>query len=178
MAELTLVLGGMRSGKSRFAEELARASPSVTYLATAVPGDAEMSRRIALHQERRARYRPAWQCVEEPWHVVEAVRAHALGGCLVLECLTLWISNLLLGLSGGSGLLDEEILARVDALAEVSRTVAGRVIIVSNEVGCGIIPDNALARRFGDLLGEANQRVAAAAVEVHVCMAGIPWRIK
>jgi adenosylcobinamide kinase/adenosylcobinamide-phosphate guanylyltransferase len=168
----------MRSGKSRFAEELARASPSVTYLATAMAGDAQMSRRIALHQERRVQYRPAWQCVEEPWHVVEAVRAHAFGGCLLLECLTLWISNLLLGLSERSGLSDEEILARVDALAAISRTGSGRVIVVSNEVGCGIIPDNALARRFSDLLGEANQRLAAAAVEVHVCMAGIPLRIK
>jgi adenosylcobinamide kinase/adenosylcobinamide-phosphate guanylyltransferase len=168
----------MRSGKSRFAEELARAAPLVTYLATAVAGDAELGRRISLHRERRAQYRPAWQCVEEPWHVVDAVRAHALRGSLLLECLTFWISNLLLGSSERSGLSDEEILAQVDALAEVSRAASGRVIVVSSEVGCGIIPESALARRFGDLLGEANQLLAAAAGEVHLCIAGIPLRIK
>jgi adenosylcobinamide kinase/adenosylcobinamide-phosphate guanylyltransferase len=178
VAQLTLVLGGVRSGKSRFAEELARAAPPVTYLATAVPGDAEMARRIARHQERRGQYRPPWRCIEEPWNVVEAIRAHALSGCVLLECLTLWVSNLLLGSPERGGLSDAEILAKADALAEISRAVPGRVIVVSNEVGCGIIPENALAQRYGDLLGETNQRLAAAAVEVYVCMAGIPLRIK
>jgi adenosylcobinamide kinase/adenosylcobinamide-phosphate guanylyltransferase len=178
MAQLTLVLGGMRSGKSRVAEEMARSAPPVTYLATAVPGDAEMSQRIALHRERRTQYRPAWRCVEEPWDVVEAVRTHATSSCVLLECLALWINNLLLDWPGRPGLSDAEILAEVDALAEIGRAAAGRVIVVSSEVGCGIIPVNALARRFGDLLGEANQRLAAAAVEVQVCLAGIPLRIK
>jgi adenosylcobinamide kinase/adenosylcobinamide-phosphate guanylyltransferase len=178
MAQLTLVLGGMRSGKSRFAEDLARATPPVIYLATAVPGDEEMSRRIAQHRQRRSRHQPAWQCVEEPWDIVRAVRSHGTDGCVLLECLTLWITNLLVGLSGRNGLSDAEILSEVDGLADAAGTVPGRVIIVSSEVGCGIVPVAALARRFGDLLGEANQRLAAAAVEVHVCLAGIPLRIK
>ena len=178
MAQLTLVLGGMRSGKSRFAEDLARATPPVVYLATAVPGDEEMSRRVAAHRERRAQYQPAWQCIEEPWHVAHAVHSHGANGCLLVECLTLWITNLVLGLSGRAGLADAEILAEVDALADVAGAAPGRVIIVSSEVGCGIVPVPALARRFGNLLGEANQRLAAAAVEVHVCVAGIPLRIK
>jgi adenosylcobinamide kinase/adenosylcobinamide-phosphate guanylyltransferase len=178
MAQLTLVLGGRRSGKSRFAEDLARATPPVVYLATAVPGDEEMNRRVALHRERRAQYRPAWQCVEEPWDVVRTVRSQGTSGCLLLECLTLWVTNLLLGLPEKVVLSDADVLAEVDALAEAAATVRGRVIIVSSEVGCGIIPVPALARRFGDLLGEANQRLAAAAVEVHVCLAGIPLRIK
>jgi adenosylcobinamide kinase / adenosylcobinamide-phosphate guanylyltransferase len=178
MAHLTLVLGGMRSGKSRFAEGLAGATPPVVYLATAVPGDDEMTRRIALHRERRAQYQPAWHCIEEPWHVARAVRSHGTNGSLLLDCLTLWVTNLLLGLSGRAGLADAEILAEVDVLAEVAGTAPGRIIIVSSEVGCGIIPVPALARRFGNVLGEANQRLAAAAVEVHVCLAGIPLRIK
>jgi len=178
MAQLTLVLGGMRSGKSRFAEELARTVPPVTYLATALADDAEMSQRIARHRQRRAEYRPAWQCVEEPWHVVEAVRTQGTIGCVLLDCLTLWISNVMLGSPARPGLSDAEILAEVDALAEAAGTVPSRVIVVSSEVGCGIIPMNALARRFGDLLGEANQRLAAAAGEVHLCLAGIPLRIK
>lgn len=178
MAQLTLILGGMRSGKSRFAESLACTAPPVTYLATAVAGDAEMSQRIAQHRQRRAHYQPAWQCVEEPWHLVEAIRTHGTGGCLLLDCLTLWVSNGMLGSSARSGLSDAEILAEADALAETAQSVPSRVIVVSSEVGCGIIPMQALARRFGDLLGEANQRLAAAAAEVHVCLAGIPLRIK
>jgi adenosylcobinamide kinase/adenosylcobinamide-phosphate guanylyltransferase len=178
MAQLTLVLGGMRSGKSRFAEELARTAPPVTYLATAVAGDAEMSQRIARHRQRRAQEQPAWRCVEEPWHLVEAVRRHGTTCCVLVDCLTLWISNVLLGSPDRPGLSDVEILAEADALAEAARTVPSRVIVVSSEVGCGIIPAQALARRFGDLLGEANQRLAAAAGEVHVCLAGIPLRIK
>jgi adenosylcobinamide kinase/adenosylcobinamide-phosphate guanylyltransferase len=178
MAQLTLVLGGMRSGKSRFAEQLAGAAPPVTYLATATPGDAEMSRRIALHRERRAHHRPAWQSIEESWHVVEALRQHGVAGCVLLECLTLWISNLMQGSERGPGLSDADILAETLTLAETARTVPARVIMVSSEVGCGIVPEHALARRFGDLLGEANQRLAAAAEEVHVCLAGIPLRIK
>ena len=97
---------------------------------------------------------------------------------MLLDCLTLWISNVMLGSPARPGLSDAEILAEVDALAEAAGTVPSRVIVVSSEVGCGIIPMNALARRFGDLLGEANQRLAAAAGEVHLCLAGIPLRIK
>jgi adenosylcobinamide kinase/adenosylcobinamide-phosphate guanylyltransferase len=178
MAQLTLVLGGVRSGKSRFAEELAYTAPPVTYLATAVAGDAEMSQRIDLHRQRRAQYQPAWQCVEEPWHLVEAIRTHGKAGCVLLDCLTLWVNNVLLGSAARPGLSDAEILAEAEALAEVALAVPSRVIVVSSEVGCGIIPVQALARRFGDLLGEANQRLAAAAAEVHVCLAGIPLRIK
>jgi adenosylcobinamide kinase/adenosylcobinamide-phosphate guanylyltransferase len=178
MAQLTVVLGGVRSGKSRFAEVLAGAAPPVTYLATAAAGDAEMSRRIALHRQRRAQYRPAWQCVEEPWNVVEAVRTRGSSGCVLLECLPLWINNLLLGSPVRPGLSDTEILAEVGVLVEAARTVTSRVIVVTSEVGCGFLPMQALARRFGDLLGEANQRLAATAEEVHVCLAGIPLRIK
>lgn len=176
MAQVTLVLGGMRSGKSRFSEALARTSPPVTYLATAHSGDSEMSERIARHRQRRLEYGPTWQCVEEPRYLVDAIRAYGTAGCVLLECLTLWISNRLLATD--PGLSDAEVLAEVDAVIEAASTVGGRVIVVSSEVGSGIVPMQALARRFGDLLGEANQRLAAAAAEVHLCVAGIPVRIK
>jgi adenosylcobinamide kinase/adenosylcobinamide-phosphate guanylyltransferase len=189
MAALVLVLGGVRSGKSRFAEQLAAEHPPVTYLATAQAGDAEMARRIALHQQRRARLAPGWRTVEEPWNVAAEVAGHfreAGGGCVLLECLTLWLTNLLVGLpatpthcNGWASLGDAEVLGAVDQLLEtVAVAAAGRVIVVSNEAGCGIMPVNDLARRFGDLLGETNQRLARAASEVYVCWAGIPVRIK
>jgi adenosylcobinamide kinase/adenosylcobinamide-phosphate guanylyltransferase len=180
MAHLTLVVGGARSGKSRFAEELAAGLPPVTYLATAAiwPGDAEMEARVARHRQRRAAGGRDWRTVEEPWAIAEAVRAHGGEGCVLLECLTLWMTNLLVGVAGRPGLSDAAALEVVDDLAAAARTVPARVIVVSNEVGCGIVPDNALARRFADLLGEANQRLAAAADEVYGCLAGIARRWK
>lgn len=178
MSQLTLVLGGVRSGKSRLAEQLAAAYSPVTYLATAQAGDAEMAERITRHRQRRAQRPTPWRTVEEPWHVVETVRAHGDAGCVLVECLTLWLTNLLMGLPERAAQDDERILATMANLAEAAQQVPARVIAVSNETGCGIMPMNALARRFGDLLGEANQRLAAAATEVYGCVAGIPLRVK
>jgi len=183
VGQLTLIVGGVRSGKSRLAEQLAAAWPPVTYIATALAGDAEMARRIALHRQRR----PAnWATVEEPWDLPRLLvdldkqtnRQKGAAGCVLVDCLTMWLSNLLTGLPGRPGREDVGILAEVDSLTEAVRHKAGGVVVVSHEVGCGILPANALARRFGDLLGEANQRLAAAAGEVHACVAGIPVRLK
>lgn len=174
MAGLTLVLGGVRSGKSRYAEQLAAATPPVIYLATAQPGDAEMARRIRSHQERRP---ASWQTVEEPWDPAAVARTQA-EGTLLLECCSLWLTNLLVGLPGHNALDDAGIRQAVAGLATALPARAGRTIVVSNETGCGIIPTNPLARRFGDLLGEVNQVLAAAATEVFWCVAGIPVRIK
>jgi adenosylcobinamide kinase/adenosylcobinamide-phosphate guanylyltransferase len=182
MAALVLVLGGVRSGKSRFAEQLAAGQPPVTYLATAQAGDDEMARRIRLHQQRRADRGWDWHTVEEPWDVAGAVAAHFRNqpdaGCVLLECLTLWLTNLLVGLPQRPALADTGVLAAVERLEETIAAGPGRVVVVSNEVGCGIMPVNELARRFGDLLGEANQRLARRASEVYACWAGIPVRIK
>jgi adenosylcobinamide kinase/adenosylcobinamide-phosphate guanylyltransferase len=194
MARLTLIVGGVRSGKSRFAEQLAAGYAPVTYLATAVPPgqlplaepDAEMADRIARHKQRRAARVPSWHTVEETWDVPAAVAGHGQAGCVLVECLSLWVSNLMLGVPGRAGLRDAEVIAEVRRLAAVSvvaaqpggQEVPARVIVVSNEVGCGIIPANALARRYGDLLGEANQVMAALAAEVYGCLAGIPLRWK
>jgi adenosylcobinamide kinase/adenosylcobinamide-phosphate guanylyltransferase len=183
MGQLTLIVGGVRSGKSRLAEQLAATWPPVTYVATAQAGDAEMARRIAMHRQRR----PAdWATVEEPWNVTQLVGE--LGkpgagqggqpGCVLVDCLTMWLSNLLGGLPGRPARDEADILAEVDGLAGTVRQGARRVLVVSHEVGCGILPANVLARRFGDLLGEANQRLAAAAGEVHACLVGIPVRLK
>jgi adenosylcobinamide kinase / adenosylcobinamide-phosphate guanylyltransferase len=180
MAQLTLILGGVRSGKSRFAEQLAYGHDPVTYLATAAlpdaEADAEMASRIARHRQRRAAL--AWRTVEEPWDVPGAVAAHGGSGCVLVECLTLWVSNLLLGGPGRAGLQDVDIMTQVRRLAQAGQEVSAHVIVVSNEVGWGIVPANALARRYGDLLGEANQLVAAQATAVYACLAGIPLRWK
>jgi adenosylcobinamide kinase/adenosylcobinamide-phosphate guanylyltransferase len=186
MARLTLIVGGARSGKSRFAEQLAAGLAPVTYLATALPADrlpgaepdAEMAARIARHRQRRAALAPAWRTIEEPWDVPGAVAAHGTAGGVLVECLTLWVTNLLLGVPGRAPLQDAEIIAEVRRLMQAGQEVPARVLVVSNEVGCGIVPANALARRFGDLLGEANQFVAAQATEVYGCLAGIPLRWK
>jgi adenosylcobinamide kinase / adenosylcobinamide-phosphate guanylyltransferase len=188
VAALTLVLGGVRSGKSRQAEQIALAHPPVTYLATARAGDAEMAARIAEHQRRRAAFVPAWSTVEEAWDIAAVVAAQRTGepggvsprssGCLLLEDLGLWLTNLLLGLPGRQPCDDAEVRAEVARLLAALESVPGRVIVVSPEAGSGVVPVNALARRFTDLLGEANQRLAAAASEVFLCVAGIPVAIK
>lgn len=174
----TLVVGGVRSGKSRFAEELAAAGKPVTYLAAAGAGDAEMADRITRHRQRRQEYQPPWRTIEEPWELATVLRAQPAEGTLLVECLSMWLTNRLVGLPGHPAQDDETIRAETAALANAFRESAGRVIVVSNETGCGIMPVNALARRFGDLLGEANQCFAAAADEVYWCVAGIPVRIK
>jgi adenosyl cobinamide kinase/adenosyl cobinamide phosphate guanylyltransferase len=134
-----------------------------------------MSRRIAAHRQRR----PAdWRTVEEPWDVPAAVAGDPTPGCVLVECVSLWLTNLLVGVPGHEPLPDTAARQRVEELAAAGRAAPGRVILVSHEVGCGIMPVNALARRFGDLLGEANQGLASAAEEVYACLAGIPLRIK
>lgn len=174
MAAMTLVLGGVRSGKSRWAEQLAALHPPVTYLATAQAGDAEMAQRIAVHRQRRAVLTPPWRTVEEPFDIAAVVAAQPAGGCLLIEDLGLWLTNLLVGRECADEAVAREVGRFLDALVQCP----GRVIVVSQEVGLGIVPINALARRFGDLLGTLNQRLAAVAQEVCLCVAGIPVRIK
>jgi adenosylcobinamide kinase/adenosylcobinamide-phosphate guanylyltransferase len=175
MAQLTLVLGGVRSGKSQLAESLAARQPPVTYLATATIADDDMGRRIAAHRRRRP---TDWHTVEEPWDVVRAVADHSAAGCVLVECVPLWLTNLVLGLAGRGPRDDQGILAEVDALAAAARDAPAWVVVVTSEVGLGLMPPDPLARRFGDLLGEANQRLAAAAAEVYACVAGIGLRLK
>ncbi|MFW6077357.1 MAG: bifunctional adenosylcobinamide kinase/adenosylcobinamide-phosphate guanylyltransferase [Hyphomicrobiales bacterium] len=162
-----LVLGGARSGKSRYAEALAEGHAGERlYIATAQPGDAEMMARIAAHRSRRG---PGWTTLEAPLDLVEALEG-AAGAFVLIDCLTLWVSNLLLG--------EFEIGPRVERLAEALRVRSGPVVVVSNEVGLGIVPDNALARRFRDEAGLANQRLAQACDDVVLITAGLPLTLK
>ncbi|MBE1161477.1 bifunctional adenosylcobinamide kinase/adenosylcobinamide-phosphate guanylyltransferase [Dyella acidiphila] len=167
----TLILGGARSGKSALAERMAGASGlEVMYVATAQPGDAEMAARIAHHRARRA---AEWICVEEPLRLAAVLRTHARAGrCLLVDCLTLWLSNLL-------GAADAACVERErDALLEVLPQLPGEIVLVSNEVGLGIVPMGALTRRFVDEAGRLHQSVAAASERVLFVAAGLPMVLK
>lgn len=164
-----LVVGGQRSGKSRFAEGLVLGSGlAPVYLATAEAGDGEMRERIATHRGRRG---PSWRTREEPLALPEAITAESTSATAVLvDCLTLWLANLM---AAGRDLAVEQ--AR---LAGALENAAGPVVLVSNEVGAGIIPANAMARTYADALGELNQRVAATVGRVVLMAAGQPLVIK
>ncbi|TNE37392.1 MAG: bifunctional adenosylcobinamide kinase/adenosylcobinamide-phosphate guanylyltransferase, partial [Alphaproteobacteria bacterium] len=165
LPKITLVLGGARSGKSHFAENLARESglPKV-YLATAEAYDAEMETRIQRHQQDRG---PDWTTVEEPIDLATMLQKHSLENNIILvDCLTLWLGNLM-----GRG---SDIMAEFDRLLAILDELKGPVIFVSNEVGQGIVPDNALAREFRDCAGRLHQRLAAKAERVYFITAGIP----
>ena len=167
----TLVLGGVRSGKSRYAEALAQAqSAPVLLLATATAGDAEMARRIEAHRARR----PAqWAVLEEPLSLAAALSNAAAPNRLILvDCLTLWLTNLFC--------LDDaqRLHSEVGRLVETWPTLPGEVVAVSNEVGMGIMPINELARRFADVAGELHQALAASSERVVSVVAGIPVIVK
>lgn len=165
-----LVLGGARSGKTGFAERLAmRAGNAPLYLATAQALDAEMLERVRMHQQQR---HGRFSTLEEPVALTTALKAAAKTHDVILvDCLTLWITNLL-----GAGV---NVAEAVDGLAAALPEIdTARVILVSNEVGLGIVPDNALARMFRDLAGSAHQRLAEICDEVHFVVAGLPMTLK
>ncbi len=167
-----LILGGVRSGKSRLGERLACASATrVTYLATATgDADTEMAARIAAHRARRP---PDWALVEEPLHLATTLRTvMEPGRCVLVECLTLWLANLLWA-------EDETLLARELAdLRVLLPALQGQVIFVGNETNQGIIPVDALARRYCDLAGELHQDIARQCQRVLLCVAGLPLVLK
>jgi adenosylcobinamide kinase/adenosylcobinamide-phosphate guanylyltransferase len=164
---LTLVLGGARSGKSRYAESLVMALPSPwLYVATAEARDSDMAERVAVHQARRG---PSWTTVETPRDIAGALAANANTPALV-DCLTLWLSNVLLA--------DADVDAEIEHLDGALARAAAPIVLVANEVGSGIVPDNALGRRFRDLQGLLNQRIAARAARVFLVVAGLPLTLK
>lgn len=165
-----LILGGARSGKSAFAQRQALTSGwPVVYLATAQAGDAEMAERIARHRAERP---SDWGLVEEPLALAAALRAHAAAErCLLVDCLTLWLSNLL-----AAG--DPCLRAETQALLTVLPTLPGRVLLVSNEVGQGIVPAHPLARRFRDEAGHLHQAIAQCCDRVSFVIAGLPLTLK
>jgi adenosylcobinamide kinase / adenosylcobinamide-phosphate guanylyltransferase len=166
-AKFTLVLGGARSGKSRYAESLiAVLPPSWTYIATAEAGDAEMTERIAAHRARRG---ASWRTIEAPRELAAAL-ASCRAGPVLVDCLTLWLSNLMLA--------DADIDAEVAQLEDSLAAMQAPVVLVANEVGSGIVPDHPLGRRFRDLHGVLNQRIAGRADRVVLVVAGLPLVLK
>jgi adenosylcobinamide kinase/adenosylcobinamide-phosphate guanylyltransferase len=178
-----LIIGGARSGKSALAEQRARQSGlAVTYVATATAGDAEMARRIGHHRARRP---PDWNCIEAPLRLAEAMeRQAAVDRCLVVDCLTLWLSNLFFaGAAAAQAEAGEAVdcpllAAQTAALLGVLPSLPGRMILVSNEVGWGIVPMQPVARLFADAQGRLNQQVAAASDRVTAVIAGLPLDLK
>lgn len=166
-----LILGGMRSGKSRLAEQHAQASGlPVTYLATATVDDDEMRARIAHHQAQRPGH---WQLAEEPLALASALKRHtAPGHCVLVDCLTLWLTNLLC-------VQDEARLQHeVEALLQILPSLPGFIILVSNETGMGIVPLGELTRRYCDEAGRLHQAVAQGCERVILTVAGLPLTLK
>ncbi len=169
---VTLVLGGVRSGKSRWAQELAEKSERVAYVATAQARDAEMCAKIRRHQEDRPAH---WQTLEEP---LELARVLIDNGekfdLLLVDCLTVFVSNLMEAVQTDAASMER----RLDAFLEALRLVPAAVVLVSNEVGSGVVPPYPAGRVYRDALGELNQRMAAIADNVVLMVAGLPLTLK
>lgn len=166
---ISLVLGGARSGKSAFAEKLVKGSGlKPVYVATGRALDEEMSERIAIHQDRRGK---EWETVEEPLALADALRQSAVSGRAVLvDCLTLWVTNLMMA--------EADVMRECEELIATLPELSAPVLFVSNEVGLGIVPENAMAREFRDLAGSVNQRMAIAADKAWFVAAGLPLELK
>lgn len=173
VGKLILVLGGARSGKSAFAQRLARhlGGDDVLYVATAEAGDDEMRQRIAQHR----RERPAtWRTLEVAQRVGESIMAQdSERGVVLIDCLTLLVSNAMLASAG-----DDAASREVEGVLGACRRSAATFIVVSNEVGLGLVPDNRLGRRYRDALGRANQELAAVADNVYLMVAGLPLELR
>ncbi|MBM3128329.1 MAG: bifunctional adenosylcobinamide kinase/adenosylcobinamide-phosphate guanylyltransferase [Chloroflexi bacterium] len=171
---LTLILGGARSGKSDFAQALARkrGGDDVLFVATAEARDDEMRARIASHRAARP---AAWRTLESLREIARALQSAANARVIVVDCITLWASNVLLADESNAR---AEMSREVDDLLAWYRAHDAALILVSNEVGMGLVPDNALGRAYRDLLGAVNKKIAAAADEVFLLVAGLPVEIK
>ena len=168
MGKSILITGGARSGKSRFGEDLVlRQGEAPVYIATAQAFDGEMDARIAAHRARRG---PEWRTINAPLDLVTALEQSDGDAPRLVDCLTLWLSNLMHD--------ERDIDAEAEALVSMIARQNAPVTFVTNEVGAGIVPENALARRFRDAAGATNQKLAAAVDEVYLVVSGCPLRIK
>jgi adenosylcobinamide kinase/adenosylcobinamide-phosphate guanylyltransferase len=172
MKETIFVIGGCRSGKSRHALYLAEQfSGERIFIATCIPQDKEMEQRVLHHQQQR---NPIWETLEVPFYLPEAIQKNGIKGHVILvDCLTLWINNLILNDDKPEN-IDMQIRKLIQSIEEAECPV----ILVSNEVGTGIVPENKLARLFRDITGFANQKVASCVDQVIWMLAGIPVKIK
>jgi len=177
MSHTIFITGGARSGKSAFAENLAgKFGAPLGYLATAQILDDEMDERIRRHKERRS---AEWKTIEEPVHLSEALAlCDGQFQAVLVDCVTLWLSNLLFKYEKSGADIEVSILEDVLQLKNVLNEMVTPVILVSNEVGMGIVPDNALSRLFRDIAGKVNQMLAERADEVHVVISGIPLKLR
>jgi adenosylcobinamide kinase / adenosylcobinamide-phosphate guanylyltransferase len=170
--QLTLITGGARSGKSTFAQRVAEArGGEVLFVATAEALDGEMAAKIARHRADRPAH---WRTLEEPRHLARALEAAPAAPLVLLDCVTLWVSNLLLS-EGGSW---EAAAAELDALLAWRRSSGAELLVVTNEVGLGIVPADPLSRAYREWLGHFNQRLAAQAGAVYLLVSGIPVELK
>jgi len=178
MARLVLISGGCRSGKSAHAQMLAESLPGRrAYVATCPVIDAEMRRRIDRHQQARSARQ--WQTFEEPVDLPKALAAAAGFDVVLVDCLTLWVNNLMYEAEQqGAQVSEEQMTDRCQALLTACRAHRGTIILVTNEVGMGIVPDNAVARRYRDLAGRCNQVIAAGADVVTLVACGLPLTLK
>lgn len=183
-AEIILILGGARSGKSRFAQRLASGlGQSVLYVAPLVPQDEEMRRRVELHQKARPSH---WRTLEAPNNIARAIREHINDAeVVILDCLTLLVANLMSPSHDPSQLekadseaVEKEINAELEALLACAEDSSASLIIVSNEVGMGLVPPYPSGRAYRDLLGKANQFISERADKVYMMIAGLPLELK
>ncbi len=178
MVRISLITGGSRSGKSAFAQQLAeREAGSRLFLATCPVTDNEMADRIQRHIADR--HQSGWDTIEEPIDVIGQLETAIDYGVVLVDCLTMWVNNLMYEAHRSSMAMDEDIISdKTTALVAAARKHPGKVIFVTNEVGLGIVPDNEVARLYRDLIGRCNQQVAAGADTVYLVSCGIPMQIK
>lgn len=180
---IELVIGGARSGKSAYAEAQALAAGlRVSYIATAQARDEEMARRVALHRAQRP---AAWGCIEEPIKLSDILRTQsAPNACVIVDCLTLWLSNLFFAgnaarqAEAGEAIACPLLAGETQALLDALPALPGHIILVSNEIGWGVVPMHPVSRLFADEQGRLNQRVAAACNRVTLVAAGLPLLLK
>ena len=171
MKRIIFITGSVRSGKSDLAVQLAKKEgKQVLFLATCRPADDEMRERVDNHQKSRPEN---WETIEEEKAIASVIADCAPDKIIIIDCLTLWVTNLLL-----SGLIEKEIDEKITELIHALQATSSIVILVSNEVGWGIVPEHELARRFRDIMGRAHQRISRMSHEVYLVIAGIPMKIK
>ena len=178
MAEIILITGGSRSGKSGYAQKLAEAVPGPrAYIATCPVTDPEMAKRVEKHRE--ARRASDWETIEETVDLAGAIRRAGACRVFLVDCLTLWVNNLLYEAEKRRDVFTEEAMAgRCGELIDACGAFPGTVVFVTNELGMGIVPDNGTARRFRDCAGRCNQMMAESAGTVTLVVSGIPLRLK
>lgn len=177
MAQTIFITGGARSGKSKLAEQIAlEYGAPLCYIATAQALDREMDQRIIKHQQRRGE---AWRTIEEPLNLAQALES-CDNSCkaVLIDCITLWLTNLIFKYENHGDAMEELVMKDVHHLASTLNSITIPVIIVSNEVGLGIVPEHKLGRIFRDISGQANQILAAAADDVYTVISGIPLKLK